>query len=291
MRVKKDKTFHVPIKQVLRSVLENLDPQKMPRVPTPKLPERPLEDDHDSQMITQSWIWNYLAENFFQPHDVIVGETGTSAFGLADATFPAHVQWITQAYWGSIGYATPAAMGAETALAGLAGSSSSSSSSSSQNRGGKHARGRTVLVTGDGSMMLTIQEIGNMVKHNLQPIIFVINNAGYTVERVIHGARQSYNDIVPLDYSHMLPFFHMSADQAKKSFHRATTKAELQDVLKSDSLRNPTGVQIVEVVMDWLDVPASLSMQVALRGPESVAYMKDAGFKVRDLPKHEAFWV
>jgi pyruvate decarboxylase len=51
-------------------------------------------------------------------------------------------------------------------------------------------KGRTVLVTGDGSMALTIQEIGTMIKQKLKVVIFVINNAGYTIERVIWGAQQ-----------------------------------------------------------------------------------------------------
>jgi len=35
-----------------------------------------------------------------------------------------------------------------------------------------------------------MQEIGTMIKHNLKPIIMIINNNGYTIERVIHGAKQ-----------------------------------------------------------------------------------------------------
>ena len=39
-------------------------------------------------------------------------------------------------------------------------------------------------------MALTIQEIGTMIKADIAPIIFVINNEGYTVERLIWGAQQ-----------------------------------------------------------------------------------------------------
>ena len=41
-----------------------------------------------------------------------------------------------------------------------------------------------------GSMALTIQELGTMIKAGIAPIIFVINNEGYTVERLIWGAQQ-----------------------------------------------------------------------------------------------------
>ena len=152
--------------------------------------------------------------------------------------------------------------------------------------------------------MLTVQEIGNMVKMNLQPIVFVINNAGYTIERVIHGARMSYNDIVPFNYEHMLPFFSkhidvktapemryllifrppvldMPVDQARECFHRASTKAELEEILNKDSVKNPKTVQVVEIVMDIFDVPWRLSTQIATRGPEAV---KESMCK----PLHEA---
>lgn len=39
-------------------------------------------------------------------------------------------------------------------------------------------------------MALTIQEIGTMIKAGTAPLIFVINNEGYTVERLIWGAQQ-----------------------------------------------------------------------------------------------------
>ncbi|KAF2767075.1 pyruvate decarboxylase isoenzyme [Teratosphaeria nubilosa] len=245
--------------------------------PFPRLAERQKEDDLDSKSITQSWIWHRLAQ-FMQPHDVVFGETGTAAFGLPDATFPAHTHWITQTYYGSIGYATPAAFGAEVSLRDLATSN-------------VRPRGRTILVTGDGSLMLTVQEVGNFIKHHLSPVIFVINNGGYTIERVIHGARQSYNDIVPFDYMHILPFFNLPEAKARACFHRAETKAELEAILGLERVRRPARApQVMEVVMDAFDVPWRLATQIATRGPAAVKEMEEAGFKVRRMGKQEGFW-
>ncbi|KAK3069044.1 hypothetical protein LTR53_012923 [Teratosphaeriaceae sp. CCFEE 6253] len=271
--VKGQKYPDVPLKAVLRSLLRQLSPDKVPQVTMPKLPDRLLEDDHDSKLITQSWVWHRIAA-FLQPHDVVFGETGTAAFGLPDATFPPHTQWITQTYYGSIGYATPAALGVEVAL--------------TRNAARGQPRGRTVLVTGDGSLMLTVQEVGNMVKLGLRPIILVINNAGYTIERIIHGARQSYNDIVPFDYKHMLPFFHMPEAEARENFHRAESKAELEAIFSLERVREPRTVQVVEIVMEMMDVPWRLATQIATRGPAAVKEMREAGFKVRQLQKEAA---
>ena len=39
-----------------------------------------------------------------------------------------------------------------------------------------------------------------MIRQDIKPIIFVINNDGYTVERLIHGMEETYNDIRMWDY-------------------------------------------------------------------------------------------
>nr|POE88385.1 pyruvate decarboxylase [Quercus suber] len=297
--------FHqVPIKAVLSSLLSHLPTITIPQVSMPALPERIKEDDLDSLDITQSWIWHRLAA-FMQPDDVVFGETGTAAFGIPDATLPPSTQWITQTYYGSIGWATPAAFGADLALTDLAAHH-------------QRARGRTLLLTGDGSLMLTVQEIGNMVKQRLAPLVIIINNAGYTIERVIHGAQQSYNDIVPFNYAHLLSLLspnladgasQPSASQGpalggvsalpsaadprpeeQKHFHRAATKAELEAVLALPQIRRPQTVEVLEILLDPLDVPWRLSSIVAMRGPESVRELLDAGFKVRELQTKGAFW-
>ena len=268
-----------PIKAVLRALTSAIKTTSKP-TPCPSknirssLPSRIVEEDHDSLLITQSWIWHRLV-HWLQPHDVVFGETGTAAFGIPDIDFPVpDITWITQTYYGSIGYCTPAAMGVDLALRDLNASTGA-------------PRGRTVLCTGDGSLMLTVQEIGNMLLHKLSPVILLINNRGYTIERVIHGAHQSYNDIVPFDYSHLLPFLGPSStDEAVSSgvaHHRARTRAELEHILSLDEVCKPNGVQLIEIMMEPLDVPWRLATQVAARGPQAVKEMREAGFRVREV--------
>ena len=52
-----------------------------------------------------------------------------------------------------------------------------------------------VLIVGDGAAQLTIQEMGSMLRDKQKPLILLLNNEGYTVERAIHGPEQRYNDI------------------------------------------------------------------------------------------------
>ena len=138
-------------------------------------------------------------------------------------------------------------------------------------------RGRTILFTGDGSMQLTMQEIGTMVTYGLQPILVVLNNAGYTIERVIHGARQKYNDINRAKYEHMLPFFGHS--NAAQCYRRVENKEQFgPKILEDKSLAAPKEVQVIELVLDTFDVPWRLTKILSMKGPPAIEKLTKAGF-------------
>lgn len=90
---------------------------------------------------------------FFQPGDLIIGETGTSAFGLGASALPKDAFMFNQTVFGSIGYATGAALGAFIAA----------------QETGKYKRG--ILVTGEGSFHLTVQAVGDLLRYNVKPIM------------------------------------------------------------------------------------------------------------------------
>jgi len=122
--------------------------------------------------LTQSYLWDAVAAAT-RPTTTLLAEQGTSFFGICTRRLASGARFIGQPLWGSIGYTLPALLGAQLA----------------------DPSRRCVLLIGDGSAQLTIQELGTIARHGLTPIIILVNNGGYTVERVIHGARASYNDI------------------------------------------------------------------------------------------------
>ncbi|KAF2219798.1 pyruvate decarboxylase isoenzyme [Elsinoe ampelina] len=236
-----------------------------------------------SQALTTPTFWPSFS-HFLQPHGSILADTGTSLFGLHDATFPSPILYNTQTYYGSIGWATPAAFGAEIARQELAALPE-----------GHAVRGkaqcvpsRTVLVTGDGSIQLTVQEVGSMIHYSAPVVIVVINNDGYTVERAIHGARQGYNDIVPYRWSKALEFFGMDEGEAVRSYVRVETRGEWEVVLKREDLRRPDGVKIVEVVMDKFDAPWRMLVQIGRRGEGVRREMEEGGFVLREARAGES---
>jgi indolepyruvate decarboxylase len=121
-------------------------------------------------------------EQFLRPNDVLVAETGTASMGLGFARMPAGATFHNQTLWGAIGWATPAAFGAGVAAPHY----------------------RVVLVTGDGSHQLTAQEVSQFGRLGLRPVIFVLNNSGYLIERLLcKDPAIAYNDIAPWRYTEL----------------------------------------------------------------------------------------
>lgn len=196
-------------------------PQQKPRL------EPPVLNNSTSGEIKQSYVWQRLGR-FLKENDIVLTESGTAQFGFPDATFPPNVSYITQIYWSSIGYTVGACLGALVAAKEL-----------------QHP-GRVVLVVGEGSLQMTVQEIGTYIRYGFKPIIFVINNKGYSIERAIHGPEQEYNDVSALwDYQKMLEFFGASADRGVKAKSQsAKTVEELEAVLNDQEFGSGNTIQV-----------------------------------------------
>lgn len=114
--------------------------------------------------------------------DIVIGETGTSSFGLVNVPFPKNGSCLTQTLWGSIGWATGATMGAVVSRSHLVkpGSSLTLCSVLTTQLAANEAKEkrRTILFTGDGSIQLTLQEVGTMIRRKTCPYLFVLNNDG-----------------------------------------------------------------------------------------------------------------
>lgn len=183
-----------------------------------------------SDSLTQNTFWLAM-QDFLRPGDIVLADQGTAAFGAAALRLPAGVTFITQPLWGSIGFTLPAAYGAQIAC----------------------PERRVVLLSGDGSAQLTIQELGSMLRDGMKPVIFVLNNAGYTVERAIHGEHQRYNDIAAWNWT-QLPQA-MSLNCQAQSWQVSET-VQLTEVMKV--IEQSSRLSLVEVMLPPLDVPPLL---------------------------------
>jgi indolepyruvate decarboxylase len=107
-----------------------------------------------------------------------------------------------------------------------------------------------VLVTGDGAHQLTAQEIGQFGRLGLKPVVFLLNNNGYLIERLLcKEPAIAYNDIAPWRYAE-LPLV-LGCDDWITA--RATTCGELDAVLRRAE-KSDAGAYI-EVVTDAYAAP------------------------------------
>ncbi|UBH10139.1 alpha-keto acid decarboxylase family protein [Macrococcus armenti] len=181
--------------------------------------------------LTQSNYFKVM-NAFLKKDDILLAEQGTSFFGAYDLSLYNGNQFIGQPLWGSIGYTFPALLG---------------SSLADTNR-------RNVLLIGDGSLHLTVQALSTMIRKNIKPVIFVINNDGYTVERLIHGMEETYNDIQMWDYKKLPEVF---GGKDKVIVHDVKTSNELKSVM--DKIDADTHhMHFVEVHMAVEDAPKKL---------------------------------
>ncbi|KAH0181968.1 pyruvate decarboxylase, partial [Aureobasidium melanogenum] len=186
-----------------------------------------------------------------KPGDIVMGETGTASHGTRDLVLPSGSYYFTAVTWLSIGYMLPAALGASLAQR--------DSENWRKRSGSTDTSGdRVVLFIGDGSLQMTVQEISTMIREKLNIIIVVINNDGYTIERVIHGRKQTYNDIASWRYLQALNMFGATEDEVDTNTFSARTWGELQAAIGCGLLTNGKGVRMLEVFMEREDAQGLL---------------------------------
>lgn len=105
---------------------------------------------------------------------------------------------------------------------------------------------------------MTVQEISTMIRERLNIVIVVINNDGYTIERVIHGRKQAYNDIASWRYLQALNMFGATEEEVATNTFSARTWGELKSVIKSGPLLDGKGVRMLEVFMEREDAQGFL---------------------------------
>jgi TPP-dependent 2-oxoacid decarboxylase len=111
---------------------------------------------------------------------VVVADVGDALFGAADLFIRERTEFISPAYYTSMGFAVPACIGAQLANPKL----------------------RPLVLVGDGAFQMTGMELATVARYKLNPVVVLLNNRGYGTER--HMQDGPYNDVWPWQY-HRLP--------------------------------------------------------------------------------------
>jgi TPP-dependent 2-oxoacid decarboxylase len=157
---------------------------------------------------------------------IVVAETGVSLFSAAEMVLPDGAAFIGQTFYGSIGYTVGAALGAAVAAPGR----------------------KVVLFIGDGAFQVTGQDLSTMIRHGAKPLIVLLNNGGYTIERVISD--HPYNDLQPWAYHRLPEVFGGGLGLEARS------EGELETALAQASAAD--GLVLLEAHTGRLDCPEAL---------------------------------
>jgi indolepyruvate decarboxylase len=120
-----------------------------------------------------------LLNQRLQEDMAVVCDVGLCLFGAIDLEVHRGTEFLAPAYYTSMGFAVPAALGVGCAHPGL----------------------RPIVLVGDGAFQMTGMELSSIAKLGQAPIILVLNNRGYTTERFIMDG--PYNDIVEWKYARL----------------------------------------------------------------------------------------
>jgi indolepyruvate decarboxylase len=215
----------VTLKEVLRGVIDAV-PQVTGRAIRQFAAAMPAGTHADgSAKLTQAAYWETI-QGYLRPGDVLLTDNGTS-YAIFGFRLPPKCTVVASIIWGSIGYSVGALLGTLTAA----------------------PQRRHLLFIGDGSFQESAQELSTMLRNDCKPVIFLINNGGYTIERGYMGKTADYNDVARWAYAELPKVFR--PDTTARSFVVKT----VADLEKALSAPNDTLV-FIESIMDPYDAPA-----------------------------------
>jgi indolepyruvate decarboxylase len=153
---------------------------------------------------------------------VVIADIGDSLFGSADLHMTRRTEFISPAYYTSMGFAVPASVGA----------------------GKANPAHRALVIVGDGAFQMTGMELSTVARQGLNPIVVVLNNHGYTTERFI--LEGSFNDIHDWAF-HKIP----EVLGTGKGFE-VRTEDELDLALEA-AIANTSSFSLINVHLDPMD--------------------------------------
>jgi indolepyruvate decarboxylase len=109
---------------------------------------------------------------------IVIADVGDALFASTELTTHGRTEFLAPAYYTSMGFATPAAVGASVA----------------------RSDARVVAIVGDGAFQMTGMELSTLVRLKKSAVVIVLNNGGYGTERLLHPGEFKFNDIHAWQY-------------------------------------------------------------------------------------------
>lgn len=197
-----------------RSSFHNPNPPALPSLPC--APET---------QVTVSQFFSCLGR-YMTPTSTIICDTGDALLGAIGLRTESYKHFFSDAYYLSMGFAVPAAIGAMVA-------------DPSQ---------KVIAIVGDGAFQMTGTEISTALKYQMAPIVCILNNDGYGTQRhIIDGP---FNQIQPWNYTAITQL--IGGGVAKKVKTMGELEKALSEAMKGNELT------LIEVVVPKEDCSISL---------------------------------
>ena len=192
--------------------------------------------------ITVAGLFHRLA-SFLSDEMIVIADPGDALFGSIDLPVQGARAFLSPAFYASLGFAVPAAIGAQCAAPDA----------------------RPLVLVGDGAFQMTGMELSTCARFGLDPIVIVLNNGGYATERLILDGE--FNDVQPWDFS-KLPGL-LGAGHS----YVVETSGELETALDAARARDGQFC-LIDVRLDRNDVSPAL-----IRLGEGLKHAANAGLR------------
>ena len=211
--------------------IDGLNSSKLRRRRKPNLgwasPDKESFKVEPDKPLTTSRLFQHLNE-FINDELTVIADVGDSLFGAAELRIHQHTNFISPAYYTSMGFAVPASVGAQLSM----------------------PQARCLVIVGDGAFQMTGTELSTTVRYGLNPIVLVLNNHGYGTER--HLLDGPFNDIGCWNYSAMPTLL----GTGRGSYVR--TEGEFDEALKA-ALAETEHFTLIEAELEKLDTSPALA--------------------------------
>ncbi|MGB7343080.1 MAG: thiamine pyrophosphate-binding protein [Pirellulaceae bacterium] len=161
----------------------------------------PSEPTEDGKLRT-SWMIQRLNQRL-DGDTIVIADVGDSLFAATELTIHDRGEFLGPAYYTSMGFSVPAALGAATA----------------------HGDHRIVVLVGDGAFQMTGQELSTLIRYGHNPVVILLDNHGYGTERYLHEGEWKYNDIHPWRYGELMKVYGRGVS------HEVATERQYEDAL------------------------------------------------------------
>jgi indolepyruvate decarboxylase len=213
---------------VFKELLERLNaaaitPRSTPTLPAPPPEPQPLAASERDTAITIEQFFRIIGLHV-GANDTVVCDTGDALLGAMRLRTKKPSNFLSDAYYLSMGFAVPAAIGVMAA----------------------HPSERVFAIVGDGAFQMTGIELSTAAKYGMKPIVFVLNNDGYGTQR--HILDGPFNEILQWNYTKLTDMLGVG-----QSF-KVDTLGALEDAIAASA----DALTLIEVMIPRDDCSPSL---------------------------------